>query len=123
MLSHTPLLDVRPHGRNQDKPVRYCIASCINIWDEEHAASSLVGSGPPGQGTDSFILSDKKDREGPAVSRVHSTPIAIALLSCRLPARDYGLREGHLLCTVVHMILYCTLTHRCDWILDGVDRR
>src|SRR6185503_614471 len=33
--SHTPLLDVRPRGRNQDKPVRYCVASCINIWDEE----------------------------------------------------------------------------------------
>ena len=30
-----PLLDVRPCGRNQDKPVRYCVASCINIWDEE----------------------------------------------------------------------------------------
>ena len=30
VLSHTPLLDVRPHGRNQDKPVRYCVASCIN---------------------------------------------------------------------------------------------
>ena len=28
--SHTPLLDVRPHGRNQDKPVRPCITSCIN---------------------------------------------------------------------------------------------
>ena len=33
--SHTPLLDVRPRGRNQDKPVRYCVASCINIWDEK----------------------------------------------------------------------------------------
>ena len=33
--SHTPLLDVRPRGRNQDKSVRYCVASCINIWDEE----------------------------------------------------------------------------------------
>ena len=30
-----PLLDVRPRGRNQDKPVRYCVASCIIIWDEE----------------------------------------------------------------------------------------
>ena len=30
-----PLLDVRPCGRNQDKPVCYCVASCINIWDEE----------------------------------------------------------------------------------------
>ena len=29
--SHTPLLDVRPRGRNQDKPVRYCVAYCINI--------------------------------------------------------------------------------------------
>ena len=28
--SHTPLLDVWPRGRNQDKPVRYCVASCIN---------------------------------------------------------------------------------------------
>ena len=56
VLSHTPLLDVRPHGRNQDKPVCYCIASCINIWDEEHAASSLVGSGPPSQGTDTEEL-------------------------------------------------------------------
>ena len=28
--SHTPLLDVRPRGRNQDKPVRDCVASCIN---------------------------------------------------------------------------------------------
>jgi len=51
------MLDVRPHGRNQDKPVCYCIASCINIWDEEHAASSLVRSGPPGQGTDKFNCS------------------------------------------------------------------
>ena len=25
-----PLLDVRPRGRNQDKHVRYCVASCIN---------------------------------------------------------------------------------------------
>ena len=30
-----PLLDVRPRGRNQDKPARYCVASCINIWDKE----------------------------------------------------------------------------------------
>src|SRR6185503_17697383 len=30
-----PLLDVRPRGRNQDKPVRYRVAFCINIWDEE----------------------------------------------------------------------------------------
>ena len=30
-----PLLDVRPRGRNQDKLVRYCVASCINIWDEK----------------------------------------------------------------------------------------
>ena len=29
-----------------------CVASCINIWDEEHAASSLVGPGPPGQDTE-----------------------------------------------------------------------
>ena len=29
--SHTPLLDVRPHGRNQDKPVCCCIASCIAV--------------------------------------------------------------------------------------------
>ena len=28
--SHTPLLDVRPRGRNQNKPVRYSVASCIN---------------------------------------------------------------------------------------------
>ena len=33
--SHTSLLDVRPRGQNQDKPVRYCVASCINIWDEQ----------------------------------------------------------------------------------------
>ena len=33
--SHTPLLDVRPRGRNQDKSVRYCVASYIIIWDEE----------------------------------------------------------------------------------------
>ena len=56
VLSHAPLLDVRPHARNQDKPVHYCVASCINIWDEEHAASSLVGSGPPGQDTDNYAL-------------------------------------------------------------------
>ena len=56
VLSHVPLLDVRPHGRNQDKPVCYCVVSCINIWDEEHAASSLVGSGPPGQDTDPYNL-------------------------------------------------------------------
>ena len=30
-----PLLDVRPRGRNQDKPVCYCVASCIIIWDKE----------------------------------------------------------------------------------------
>ena len=30
VLSHTPLLDVRPRGRNQDKLVRDCVASCIN---------------------------------------------------------------------------------------------
>ena len=30
VLSHTPLLDVQPRGRNQDKPVRDCVASCIN---------------------------------------------------------------------------------------------
>ena len=28
--THTPLLDVRPRGRNQDKPVRCCATSCIN---------------------------------------------------------------------------------------------
>ena len=33
----------------------YCIASCINIWDEEHVASLLVGSGPPGQDTDTIV--------------------------------------------------------------------
>ena len=33
--SYTLLLDVRPRGRNQDKSVRYYVASCINIWDEE----------------------------------------------------------------------------------------
>src|SRR6185503_5824990 len=48
VLSHIPLVDVRPHGRKKDKPVHDCVASCINIWDEEHAASSLVGPGPPG---------------------------------------------------------------------------
>ena len=26
-----PLLDVWPRGRNQDKPMRYCVASCITI--------------------------------------------------------------------------------------------
>ena len=30
-----PLLDVRPRGRNQDKPCVTVIASCIIIWDEE----------------------------------------------------------------------------------------
>ena len=30
-----PLLDVRPRGRNQDKPCVTVIASCITIWDEE----------------------------------------------------------------------------------------
>ena len=30
-----PLLDVRPHGRNQDKPCVIVIASCTIIWDEE----------------------------------------------------------------------------------------
>ena len=49
VLSHTPLLDVRPHGRNQDKPVRYCVVSCINIWDEETRSITswvrAVGSG------------------------------------------------------------------------------
>ena len=42
--SHTPLLDVRPRGRNQDKPVRYCVAACINIWDEE--TRSITSWGP-----------------------------------------------------------------------------
>jgi hypothetical protein len=28
--SHSPLLDVRPRGQNQDKPVRSCVTSCIN---------------------------------------------------------------------------------------------
>ena len=32
--SHTPCWTYGP-GRNQDKPVRYYVASCINIWDEE----------------------------------------------------------------------------------------
>ena len=53
VLSHTPLLDVH-----------YCVASFINIWDEEHAASSLVGSGPPGQDTDTYKNSvDTLNRE------------------------------------------------------------
>ena len=30
VLSHALLLDVRPRGRNQDKPVSDCVASCIN---------------------------------------------------------------------------------------------
>ena len=30
-----PLLDVRPRGRNQDKPCVTVIASCIIIWDEK----------------------------------------------------------------------------------------
>ena len=50
--SHTPLLDVRPRGRNQDKPVLYCVASCINIWDVETRNIYLLGSGPLGQDTD-----------------------------------------------------------------------
>ena len=33
--TRTPLLDVRPRGQNQDKSMRYCVASCINIWGEE----------------------------------------------------------------------------------------
>src|SRR6185437_14500636 len=49
-----PLLDVRPRGRNQDKPVRYCVASCINIWDEETRGIYWLGSGPPGQDTDTY---------------------------------------------------------------------
>ena len=56
---HTPpLLDVRPRGRNQDKPVRYCITSCINIWDEKTRSIYLLGSGPPGRGTNtnSFLV-------------------------------------------------------------------
>ena len=28
--TRTPLLDVRPCGRNQDKPLYYCVTSCIN---------------------------------------------------------------------------------------------
>ena len=68
MLLHTPLLDVRPHDRNQDKPVHYCIASCINIWNEEHAASSLVGSGPSGQGTDRTKLTEANTTSGPTSS-------------------------------------------------------
>ena len=28
--SHTPLLDVRPRGRNQDKLMHSCVTSCIN---------------------------------------------------------------------------------------------
>ena len=59
VLSHTPLLNVRTHGRNQDKPVHYCVASCINIWDEERATSSLVGSGSPGQDTDNFLVENE----------------------------------------------------------------
>ena len=42
--SHTPLLDVRPRGRNQNKPVRYCVASCINIWDKK--TRSITSWGP-----------------------------------------------------------------------------
>src|SRR6185437_5754657 len=52
--THIPLLDVRPRGRNQDKPVRYCVASCINIWDEETRGIYWLGSGPPGQDTDTY---------------------------------------------------------------------
>ena len=28
--TRTPLLDVWPRGRNQNKPLRYCVTSCIN---------------------------------------------------------------------------------------------
>ena len=33
--SHTPLLDVVPRGRNQDKPVRSWVTSCINHPERE----------------------------------------------------------------------------------------
>ena len=32
--------------------MRYCVASCIIIWDEETRSIYLLGSGPPGQDTD-----------------------------------------------------------------------
>ena len=41
-----PLLDVRPRGRNQDKPCVTVIASCIIIWDEKHAAFTSWDPGP-----------------------------------------------------------------------------
>ena len=50
------LLDVRPRGRNQDKPSVTVIASCIIIWDEETRSIYWLGSRPPGRDTDTFIL-------------------------------------------------------------------
>ena len=41
-----PLLDVRPRGRNQDKPVRYCVASCIASGTRKHAAFTSWGPDP-----------------------------------------------------------------------------
>ena len=50
--SHTPLLDVRPRGRNQYKSVRSCVASCIKHLELGHVASLLVSARPPGLDTD-----------------------------------------------------------------------
>ena len=50
--TRTPLLVVRPRGRNQDKPVCSCVTSCINHLGLGHAASLLVSARPPGQDTD-----------------------------------------------------------------------
>ena len=35
--------------------MRYCVASCIIIWDEETRNIYYLGSGPPGRDTDNMF--------------------------------------------------------------------
>ena len=54
--SRTPLCwTYGPAAGIRINPCVTVLPPASTIWDEEHAASSLVGSGPPDQNTDTFL--------------------------------------------------------------------
>ena len=56
VLSHTPLLDVRPHDRNQDKPCVTVLPLASSSGTRKHAAFTSWDPGPLGRDTDTYIM-------------------------------------------------------------------
>ena len=65
--SHTPLLDVRPRGRNQDKTVRYCDCLLHHHLGRGNMQHLLVGIRAPGSGHRQLVRQLGEDRSGRAL--------------------------------------------------------